>query len=174
MASLFRPSMRAVRVFGIALAIGVSSSSISLAQDATGKEQVEAARVTPCDAPGLAAPDREQCAARMSAAKDDSERAEIQKQYEAQAQGNRTEGDGVPTASPPPAETAEQRTVEPTGQEQEPESGGNAWLTTVLGGAIILGLMLAYGVTQRRRRDAATKVAQDRGTNAAYGRTERR
>ena len=46
------------------------------------------------------------------------------------------------------------------------------WLLTVGGGALILGLALAFGVVRTRgRKSAAAQAAQDRGTNAAYGRT---
>jgi hypothetical protein len=178
MAAPFRFSMRsgliAIRAFGLAIAIGMSGPSPSFAQQTPQKPLEQEGRAPGCDQPGLSMEDRTECASHYAAAKDDTERAEVTRRYKEIASGNRVEGDGVPTASPPPApDTTITRADPQPGETPEDVSGGISWLVAVAGGALLLGLVLAYGAAQRRRSGDAAKLAQDRGTNAAYGRNER-
>jgi hypothetical protein len=123
-----------------------------------------------CEHPALAVADRLACAQAWSAATTDQDRAALTQRYEAMAKGNAIEGDGIPTAAPPSDRQAVP--VTPSGAEGELAPADNAWLLTVGGGALVLGLALAYGVVRTRsRKSAAAQAAQDRGTNAAYGRT---
>lgn len=174
MSSFRRFGPIAIRAFGVAVAIGVFAGSLSHAQDAAQKPPTEEAPPTGCNQPGLSAGDRADCTSSFDAAKDDAERAEVTRRYDAIASGNRVEGDGVPTASPPPApDTSVARADPQSGETPDDISGGISWLVAVAGGAVLLGLVLAYGAMQRRRRGEALKQAQDRGTHAAYGRDER-
>lgn len=133
-------------------------------------QQIDAVRASVCEHPALAEADRLACAQAWSAATTDQDRAALAERYGAMAKGNATEGDGVPTAAPPSDREAVPAT--PSGAEGDMGAADISWLLTVGGGALILGLALAYGVARTRgRKTAAAQAAQDRGTNARYGRT---
>ncbi|MCO4317693.1 hypothetical protein M8997_010905 [Phyllobacterium sp. 21LDTY02-6] len=42
------------------------------------------------------------------------------------------------------------------------------WFFVVVGGPVILGIVIAYGMARRRRLTAAEKTARDRQTRAGY------
>jgi hypothetical protein len=42
------------------------------------------------------------------------------------------------------------------------------WFFVVVGGPVILGIIIAYGMARRRRLTAAEKTARDRQTRAGY------
>ena len=133
-------------------------------------KQTDAARSPACDHPALAEADRLSCAQAWGAATTDQDRAAITERYTAMAKGNTTEGDGVPTAAPSSERAALPAT--PSGAEGEMSAADNGWLLAVGGGTVILGLAIAFGVSRTRtRKTVAEQAAQNRGTNAAYGRT---
>jgi hypothetical protein len=137
---------------------------------ASRDQEIDAARAPVCEHPALAEADRLACAQAWSAATTDQDRAALTERYSAMAKGNATEGDGVPTAAPPSDRVA--TPAVPSGAEGDMGAADTSWLLTVGGGALILGLALAYGVARTRsRKTAAAQAAQDRGTNARYGRT---
>jgi hypothetical protein len=139
-------------------------------QSPTNNKELSAMRSPGCEDSGLSQDDRLACAREWEAAKDDQERAAITERYAERAKGNRVEGDGVPTVSPP-RDTSSGATVDvpPNEVRESIPTRDTAWLITVGGGAAVLGLGIAYGVVQsRRRKTAAAKAAQDRGTRAGY------
>ena len=53
------------------------------------------------------------------------------------------------------------------------DPGTALWFFAVVGGAVILGIALAYGMIHNRKRTAREKIAAERGAHEIYEKEER-